>query len=182
MPNMSGHMAIAKRVSELLNINDKDFYIGNLLPDLYLDKTKSHYKIQGKKYLIPDIDYYKKNHNLSNKKNLGYLCHLLLDKYYLEEYLMDIDDNVFASQRLYKDYDILNKDIVDYFNIDVKYLTNILKDIEEDDIENDKLELNIKCLGLKEDGSTYYLPKDKFINFLDKISKRIAKEVKEYAS
>ncbi len=181
MPNMSGHMAIAKRVGEALNINDKEFYIGNLLPDLYIDKSKSHYKIQGKKYLIPDIDLYIKEHDLTNKLNLGYLCHLLLDKYYLEDYLMDINENVFQNKQLYKDYDILNKDIVEYFKLDVDYLTNILSKIDIEDIEQSKLELNLKCLKIKEDGTTYYLPKDKFIKFLDETSKIIMKEVKKYA-
>ena len=181
MPNMSGHMAIAKRVSDILNIKDKDFYIGNLLPDLYLDKKISHYKIQGKKYLIPDTNYYINNKDLSNKKNLGYLCHLLLDKYYLEEYLMDIEDNVFESDTLYKDYDILNKDIVKYFNLDVPYILDSLNYIE-DDIEKSKLETNITCLQKNEVGQTYYLEKDKFIKFLDDISIIIAKEVEKYAS
>ena len=181
MPNMSGHMAIAKRVSEALKINDKDFFIGNLLPDLYNDKSKSHYKIQGKKYLIPDIDLYIKEHDLNNKLNLGYLCHLLLDKYYLEEYLMDIEENVFQNKQLYKDYDILNKDIVEYFKIDAKYLTDILSKIDIEGIDKSKLELNLRCLRIKEDGTTYYLPKDKFINFLDEVSKIIVKEVKQYA-
>ena len=181
MPNMSGHMAIAKRVSDILNIKDKNFYIGNLLPDLYLDKKKSHYKIQGTKYLIPDIDYVKNNLDLKNIKNLGYLCHLLLDKYYLEEYLKDIEENVFESDKLYKDYDILNKDIVKYFNLDVDYILDSLKYID-DDIEESKLETNITCLKKNEFGETYYLDKDKFIKFLDDISCRIAKEVEEYAS
>ena len=87
MPNMSSHMAVAKRVSEILDINDKDFIIGNILPDLYNDKKKSHYKIMGDFYLIPDIDYYIKNFDLNSNLNLGYLTHLLLDKYYLEDYL-----------------------------------------------------------------------------------------------
>lgn len=179
MPNMSGHMAIAKQVSEILNINNDDFYRGNLLPDLYIDKVKSHYKIQGKKYLIPDISRVKKELDLTNMENLGYLTHLLLDKYYLEEYLIDIKDDVFKNKAIYKDYDILNKDIVEYFKIDVPYLESILHDFNHN-ISNDKLEVNLKCLMERLDGTTKYLEKDKFISFLEKTAARIAKEIKEY--
>ena len=179
MPNMSGHMAVAKRVCEKLNINSDDFYRGTLLPDLYIDKKKSHYKIPGKRYLIPNTDYYEKNFDLKNYKNLGYLTHLLLDKYYLEEYLIDIKEDVFKGDLLYRDYDILNKDIVDYFKIDTKYLSNILSKID-DDISNDKLELNLRCLIQNKKGKTTYLDKNKFINFLENVSDKIASDLKRY--
>lgn len=179
MPNMSGHMAVAKKVSKILDINSEDFYRGNLLPDLYIDKKKSHYKIKGKKYMIPDIDYVVNVLDLKDEKNLGYLTHLLLDKYYLEEYLMDIDCDVFEGNQLYKDYDILNKDIVEYFKLDTKYLTSILSKID-DDFSNDKLKLILECLLKNEDGKTTYLDKEKFINFLDEVSLKIAKEIEIY--
>ena len=182
MPNMSGHMAVAKRVSEILNINDPDYYRGNLLPDLYADKVKSHYKIPGRIYLIPDIAKVVDSIDLSNKKNIGILSHLLLDKHYFEEYMPSkYDRDIFnnGDKSIYKDYDILNKDIVEYFNIDVDYLTNILSEFDED-IELKKLDLNLKCLKINEDGKTTYLDKDDFIKFLSDISIVIAEEIKDY--
>lgn len=182
MPNMSAHMAIAKRVSDALKINSDDFYKGNLLPDLYKDKIKSHYKIQGKIYLIPDINKVINSLDFNSKKNLGILCHLLLDKYFFDEYLPSIfDKDIFNSDDskvIYKDYDILNKDIVEYFNLDVDYITKTLSNFEED-IEQDKLELNISCLRKVENGTTYYLDKDDFIKFLDEVSNKILGEVKK---
>ena len=179
MPNMSSHMSIAKRVSDLLNIKDKDFIIGNLLPDLEENKRESHYKIQGKQYLIPDIEYVKNNLDLTDMKNLGILTHLLLDKYYLEEYLYSNcpNDNVFEGISLYKDYDILNKDIVKYFDLDVDYLKEVLLEIDTPKYQ-DKLMNNINCLYHIENGETTYLDKDDFIKFLDNTSMIIAKEVK----
>ena len=179
MPNMSSHMAIAKKVSEILDFNSDDFYIGNLLPDLYTDKTKSHYKIEGKKYLIPNIEYVKKTMDLKSMKNLGYLSHLLLDKYYLEDFLIEIKEDVFKGDTLYNDYDILNKDIVEYFSLDVENLTKILFNIN-DDISNDKLKYNLMCLTKNIKGKTAYLDKEKFIIFLDETSYKIASELKEY--
>ena len=178
MPSISSHMAVAKKVSEILHIDDPEFYRGNLLPDLYRNKVKSHYKIQGKKYLIPDTKYVKNNLDLKNKENLGILTHLLLDKYYLEEYLDSIEDDVFKNKKIYKDYDILNKDIIKYFNLDVEMITYILYNYDKD-VDKLKLDSNLKCLRLKEDGKTIYLDKDKFIKFLDDISVRIAEEIRK---
>ncbi len=178
MPSISSHMAIAKRVSEILHIDDPDFYRGNLLPDLFRNKTKSHYKIKGKKYLIPNIKYVKSNFDFSKMENLGILTHLLLDKYYLEEYLNNIEDDVFKNKIIYKDYDILNKDIIKHFNLDVNKISSILKNYDKE-VDESKLNSNIKCLYLKKDGNTIYLDKDKFIRFLDIISARIAEEIRE---
>lgn len=177
MPNMSGHMSVAKLISEKLNIDDKDFYRGNLMPDLYRDKTKSHYKIPGKKYLIPDIERVKKELDLNDITNLGYLTHLLLDKYYLEEYLINIEDNVFKTKKIYDDYDILNKDIIKYFNLDKDYLKKILKEIDND-VDKEKLEYNIECLNIIRNGELHYLEKEKYIRFLEESANRIAEEIK----
>ena len=178
MPNMSSHMAIAKKVSEILNINDPEFYKGNIYPDLFEDKIKSHYKIEGKKYLIPDIEEVKRDLDLNNTFNLGILTHLLLDKYYFDDYLLDIEDDVFKEKKIYMDYDILNKDIVKYFNLDINYFISILKDFDKD-IDIDKLKFNIECLEIIKDGKTLYLDKDKFIKFLNDISIKIANELKD---
>ena len=178
MPNISSHMAIAVKVSERLNITSDDFIIGNLLPDLEEDKVKSHYKIQGKFYLIPDINYVVKNLDLNNKTNLGILTHLLLDKYYLEEYLYKNVPNidVFKSKIVYKDYDILNKDIIKQFNLNIENIIKILSKINNIEYK-EKLNKNINYLLLNETGTTTYLDKDKFIRFLDDISIRISEEI-----
>ena len=180
MPNISSHMVIAKKVSDYLNIKDEEFFKGNLLPDLYDDKNKSHYKIQGNIYLIPNVDYVKKNLDFKNTINLGILTHLLLDKYYFEDYLpnkynYNIIDN---DKSIYNDYDILNKEIVEYFKLDTDYLKKILKDYVQD-INKEKLDFNIKCLNIKKEGTTKYLEKNDFLNFLENISKKITKDIRE---
>ena len=179
MPNMSSHMSIAKRVSEILDIDDKAFIIGNLLPDLEDDKRKSHYKIQGKLYLIPDIDRVEKELDLNDKTNLGILTHLLLDKYYLEDYLIRYPEvDVFLEKDIYKDYDIYNDRIVKYFDLDIDYLRSVLSEIKEKKYQ-EKLLKNINCLSIKEKGNTKYLKED-FIDFLEDTSIRIANEIRKY--
>ena len=179
MPSISGHLTIAKFVSDKLQIVDSDFIKGNLIPDLEKEKIKSHYKIQGTKYLIPDIEYVKNNLDLKDKTNLGILTHLLLDLHFLEDYVTpkypDLD--VFDDGRIYHDYDILNKDIVSHFNLDVDKLEKDLREIKEERYQ-EKLEQNIRCLHLKEEGKTEILKKEEFIEFLEKVSPIIVEEIK----
>lgn len=179
MPNVAGHMAVAKKVSELLKIDSDDFYRGNLIPDLYKDKVKSHYKIQGKKFLIPDIEKIEKEIDLTNLTDLGILSHLLLDKYYFDEFLLDLDPKEFSNNKIYDEYDIINKDIVNYFKLDTKRIIKAFSDIKIKDIEKIKLEKNISYLQLEVDGKTKLLNKDNFIIFLNDSSLRIVKEIKK---
>ena len=79
MPGIVAHMVVAKLVGEKLHLSSDEFTIGNILPDISKEKD-SHHKIQGKIYLIPDIEYWKSTLDLSNKVQLGYLTNLLLDQ------------------------------------------------------------------------------------------------------
>ena len=176
MPSMSAHMSIAKRVSDKLNINDSNFIKGNLLPDLYDNKQKSHYKIKGKKYMIPNIDEVINIFDLKDKTYLGYLTHLLLDKYYLEEYLMNIDIDVFKDGNIYDDYDILNKDIIKHFDLDINYIEECIKEFPNK-INNNKLLYNIECLNKNVDGDLKILDRESFISFLEKSSNKIVNDL-----
>jgi hypothetical protein len=172
MPNISAHMAIAKRACEKINIDKENFYKGNLLPDLYDDKVKSHFKIQGTKFMIPNIDEALKKLDCKDSLYLGYISHLLLDKYYYEEYLPKYDLSLYEDNILYKDYDVINKDIINHFKIDKEYLKNILKDFP-DEINNKKLISIISYLDYNMEKKLIVLNKKDFINFLEESSKRI---------
>lgn len=182
MPNIAAHMIVAKEVSERLKINDNDFIRGNLLPDV-INISNSHNKIKGKYFLIPDIEYFKKNLNPTSNLDLGYLTHLLLDKYYLEEFIPQYvgDLTVFERKVIYHEYDLVNYDLVKRFNLDVDNLEIILSEMK-DNINKDKLKLNIDNLKRREVGDTTYLKVDEFSTFLSNISIRISKEIEEYAS
>ncbi|MBR1386127.1 MAG: hypothetical protein IJ568_04805 [Bacilli bacterium] len=177
MPNISSHMAVAKKVSELLKINSEDFYKGNLIPDLYRNKFKSHFKTAGERYLIPDIVVVKNNLNLNNMKDLGKFVHLMLDYYYLEDYLDEINDNVFINDNIYNDYDIINDLIIKKFNINISYLENILLSID-DDIDRDLLFYNLECLKKNKNGVLKYLEEKKFLSFLENVSYKICDDIK----
>ena len=178
MPSMSAHMAIACRLSDKLNVNKSEFIKGNLLPDLYDNKELSHFKVKGKIYYVPDIEKAKKELDLNNDLYLGYLTHLLLDKYYFDEYLIKYN---LSNKSIYKEYDILNKDIIKHFNIDVLYLKKILTNFPND-INTLKLQKNIECLDLNIEDKLEILDKDDFILFLENSSFRILEEIKNIRS
>ena len=182
MPNISSHMIVAVEVSKLLNINSDDFIRGNLLPDI-IDLNNSHYKIESGIYMVPNIDYYINNFDLSKDLNLGYLTHLLLDKHYLEDYLAILypNKNVFLDHKIYNDYDYLNSLLVNKFNLNTKRIEEILKKYDCE-ILKEKLKYNIKCLNNKKTGTTTYLNFESFSNFLSEVSKKISQEIINYAN
>lgn len=180
MPSIAAHMVCAKLVAEELKINDVEFIKGNLLPDI-TSKENSHNKIIGKYYLIPDIDYFVNTLNLKDNLSLGYLSHLLLDKFYLQDYIYDavLGDNVFISKIIYKEYDIINYRLLMAFNIDVNYLNNILKYVKGQ-VDEEKYEANIKCLNnVSTEEESRYLNVINFSEFLVRTSKLIADYLRE---
>lgn len=181
MPSISAHMAVGKLVGERLKINDCEFIKGNLLPDIILRKD-SHYKKQGRYFLVPDTDYFKLNFDLQHPLYLGYYVHLLLDKYFLNEFVPRNISNldVFQDETMYNDYNLVNYQIVKEFQLDVESLKEILKDFNVD-INKDKLDYNLECLSITDVGKTAYLDFHDFSKFLYDISQVISKEIEDYA-
>ena len=109
MPSIAAHMVCAKLVAHNLSIDDPEFIKGSLLPDI-IDNKESHKKIPGKYFYIPNIDYFIHTLDLSNNLYLGYLTHLLLDKYFLEDYVNNISrgKDLFSTKEIYQDYDYIN--------------------------------------------------------------------------
>ena len=181
MPSIAAHMAVAKKVGENLNIYNEDFIRGNLLPDLYEDKTASHYKKQGTFFLIPDMELAENSLDLNNYQDLGYYVHLLVDLYYLEDFLAKKAPNidVFEERIIYKDYDNINIDIVKHFNLDVPYIINVLSKYNIK-VDKRKLDKNIECLSITSIGPTKYLKNPEFPVFLDNISLKISEDIKKF--
>lgn len=180
MPSIAAHMICAKIVSDKLNINDEEFIKGNLLPDI-INIEDSHHKMLGKHYYIPNIDYFINNIDLKDNLSLGYLTHLLLDKYFLEDYIYEVvnGEEVFLNRIMYEEYDIINYKILNKFNIDVNYLNKILINYEVP-IDNKKYNKNIRCLNLGYINETLtYLDVDNFSSFLIDASNNIVKYLKE---
>lgn len=87
MPSHKIHLAIAVRVNKILNLDNDSIMLGSVLPDLSKNKehSKAHYQ-KGKTDLegLANPDWFlKENSNkMTNPVFVGYLIHLLTDKYY----------------------------------------------------------------------------------------------------
>lgn len=183
MPNICAHMIVAKEVGKKIGINSDDYYRGNVLPDVISDMD-SHHRIQGDIFQVPDVKWFIDKLNLDDEEQIGYLVHLLLDKHYLEDYLSKYFKNaeIFANKKIYHDYDAINHDLVERFNLDVSYLSKILSRFKRTDILHDKLKYNIECLNQNINEKPVYLDIDSFSNFLLNISDVIYKELMEYVN
>ncbi len=163
-------------------INKKEFYKGCILPDI-IKSEDSHYKIKGKYYLIPDIEKYKKNNSMDKDINKGYLCHLLLDKYFLEEYVIDnVPDydkvQLFSPELMYNDYTNMNALLVKKYKLDIKYINEVMENYEEE-LDGDKYKLNVDSINSKIVGEMQFIDFEKFCSFLEEIVIRIYDILKE---
>lgn len=131
------HMAVAKKVNEKLNLNEKYFLLGSIAPDIGKDinipKKISHFHNSEN---LPNIDMFldKYKSYLNNPYEMGYLVHLLTDYIWFKEFITNYDKkesyvlkngekiNIpfqLFNELLYNDYTNLNHLILDYYNIDL---------------------------------------------------------------
>ena len=106
---------------------------------------------------------------------------MLLDKYYLEDYISKIypNRNVFLDRKIYRDYDYINNKLVKKYSLNIKRLEKIL--LEYDcKILKEKLKYNIECLKQTKSGKLKYLDFNSFSQFLLDVSKTITKELADY--
>lgn len=168
MPGYTIHIAIAKEYiknhpNEITN--KKEFYRGNIFPDLTDNKDKTHYgkwsnfntKIHIEKFISD------KNVDLAKDFWKGYFLHLYSDKkfineYFYEEFMLAKKNN----EKFYKDYDLLEKEIRKLYNIE-----------KEDYPKEVNLEIKYK------NGELKYLKISKIQEMIKKLSKiNIEDEIK----
>lgn len=103
MPTHKIHLAIAKKVSDKLNVDLDSLMLGSVLPDICKERNHqiSHFQ-HGEKDLEglanPDKFINKYKDKLDNPVILGYLLHILTDRFYNEYifknfYIYDENDN-----------------------------------------------------------------------------------------
>ena len=103
MPTHKIHLAIAKKVSDKLNIDTDSVMLGSVLPDICKEKNHqlSHFQFSEKDLeglANPDKFINKYRDKLENPIMLGYLIHILTDRFYNEHifrhfYIYDENDN-----------------------------------------------------------------------------------------
>lgn len=81
MPSLLTHLKICEKINQTLHLPQNEFYLGSILPDLVENHKSSHFS----DYRIPNVDNYLKTINSKlSIIEIGYLCHLLIDKFYNE--------------------------------------------------------------------------------------------------
>ncbi|MBQ9790963.1 MAG: hypothetical protein IJW28_00085 [Clostridia bacterium] len=181
MPSIASHFVVAKKVSTMLNIDSLDYYIGSILPDV-IDDPNSHLKIKGTHYLIPDIDTFVRESTLDEDMFIGYLVHLLLDKYFLEHYIIDnVPDydkfNLFTKDKIYEDYTRLNGVLLKEYDIAPSFIENVLDSITKP-TNTDKFTKN-RAFVSKVDSldSPIYINISSYKSFVENVSYKIYEDV-----
>lgn len=92
MPGLIHHLTCAKLVLRNMNEqnwNETEFYMGNLIPDMGKDKSKSHYRREPfNGWDVPDLALVKADCLYKdNALLMGVYCHLYLDYFYTHFYL-----------------------------------------------------------------------------------------------
>lgn len=135
------HMAVAKRVNEVLKLeNEKQFLFGSIAPDIAKmvgsTRKKSHFILENEDTSIPNIERFLNKYQkyLKNPYELGYYVHLVTDVLWFDEFLPNfLEDNYLISKTgekikfdedelleiLYNDYTNLNSEVLSYYNLDL---------------------------------------------------------------
>ena len=103
MPTHKIHLAIASKISDKLNLNKDSVMLGSVLPDICKEKNHqlAHFQF-GEKDLEglanPELFIKKYKDTLGNPVMIGYLIHILTDRFYNEYifrnfYIYDENDN-----------------------------------------------------------------------------------------
>lgn len=90
MPCHKIHLAIAREVNRKLNLDIDLLMLGSVLPDLALnDHAMSHYQVEGtydSELANPDKFFNEYKDYMTNPIIIGYLIHLLTDRFYNDYY------------------------------------------------------------------------------------------------
>lgn len=113
MPGFILHLTAAKMALERLDssVNRNDFLFGNLAPDVFKEKTASHFRNPsryGERIEYPDLDLFLEKYEdlLHDSSCLGYYFHLYIDRCFFKEYLprivtfLDQDEHVASKMDL----------------------------------------------------------------------------------
>ena len=131
------HLAVAKRVNEVLKQEENAFYLGAIAPDISKmvgsTRARSHFITDDGD--IPDKGYFlsKYKSQLVNPFELGYYVHLLTDILWFGEFLKNYVNDCTVTDKegrcftldhdelvnmIYNDYSNMNSKVVDYYGLD----------------------------------------------------------------
>lgn len=137
MASIMIHMAVTKKVNEILKMDERGLFLGTIAPDaakqIGVSKDEGHF-IDYENHSNIDAFLNKYRNYLNNPFEMGYLIHLITDNLWYKEFftnyanghkvrLLDgtiekVTDEEYRDM-IYNDYSDLNSQIIDYYNIDL---------------------------------------------------------------
>ncbi len=162
------HLCVAKEVNKYLNMDENELLLGSIAPDIskQIGQTKeiSHFLDYSNEDDIPNIDRFlaKYKSELNKPFEMGYLIHLLTDKYWFRDYVYQyierytknsVKKNItYTAIRdvIYNDYTNINIDLIDKYMLPLKIFYNEFKCPQSiiTEIPVDKLDILIEKMGL----------------------------------
>lgn len=125
MPGFTIHTIIAKEyVKKHPNeiSDEKEFINGTIAPDLTTDKNTTHYGIWERLIVITNLDKMLEDSKVDITKDYwkGYFLHLYVDNQFYNNYFKkEWDEVVKNGDKLFHDYDLLNKKLIDDYDINI---------------------------------------------------------------
>ena len=193
------HLCVAKKVNSYLQLNEREFSLGAIAPDIAKlvgeSKNRSHFLKEEDSEDTPPryelfIDKYKKD--IKKPFEMGYLIHLMTDYYwfkdYVYQYIQDFTNDKSVTYTaikkvIYNDYTSLNQDLIDDYMLDLYYFQNQIEypksPIEE--IPMDKLDILVEKMGLiiknMENTKPLMIDEKKIIYFIETCSNKIISDL-----
>ena len=117
MPSHKIHLSIAQEVNKELKLDNDSIMLGSVLPDLTIERNHglSHFQFEDiyPKNLANADEFIKKYPDMKDDISIGYIIHLLTDKYYNDTYyhtnIVGIEHNKNFKHNLFDSYDIINE-------------------------------------------------------------------------
>ena len=205
MPSLVIHAAVNKKVAKELEIDDRDFFVGGISPDLskLVGNTRAYSHFCDDLIGAPNIDrfLYKYKDYINEYFVLGYFVHLytdyLFEKYFVHSFLSEDRDVVtkidgtkvrcneaILKQYMYNDYTDLNDKLISKYKLDFSYLDNpyVSNKMLIDEIPIDKLDLLFKStkeiIEKSIDKKSFLFNIKDIISFIDFSSNIIIQKIK----
>ena len=197
------HIAVAKKVNEVLKMDENLLYLGTLAPDLSSilkrKKSRSHFYTNKD---VPDLNKYilKYKKEMSRPIEMGYYIHLYVDKLWDELITRDIIDinsitllngtkikikEKDAKKLLNKDFSNINENIINKYKIDLSLFDKSIRvpKIYINEIPVKKVKLVIddmnKILSESKKEKTVIIDEKNVYKFINNASKEIIDYLKE---